>query len=185
MEVLAFLFLFILWAVYAFRIKIKVLYIIVVTFLTMALFCICHSLLMAFKDLDFSLEWLGINFLFPIIIMVFPIMFSVIIFKTLLKKYVVFKNAVLRLSIQSLAIFFIIQAGLFCWAILDMEFLDFDYEYTLPKILKAYRFYLDFVAVSFLVPVSIIYLDSWYEKRWGGNKSAVIPVDKSDAGNKS
>jgi len=178
MEVLVFLFLFILGAVYAFRIKIKVLYIIFVTFLTMALFCICHSLLMAFKDLDFSLEWLGYNFLFPVIIMVFPIMFSVIIFKTLLKRYIVFKNAVLRISIQSLAIFFIIQAGLFCWAILDMEFLDFDYEYTLPNILKAYRFYLDFVAVSFLIPAFIIYLDTWYEKRWGSNKNTIIPVEE-------
>lgn len=186
MEILVFLFLMILLIIYLLRLKIKVLYIITITFLTTAFFGICHSLFMAFKDLDFSLDWLGYNFLFNSVITVLPIMVSVIIFKSLLKRYILFKNAPLRFSIQFLAIFFFIQCGFFCWALLDMQFYDLNYEYTLPNILNAYRSnYLDLLPASFLIPVAIIYLDNWYEKRWRHNKNVVITVEENGPENKS
>jgi len=186
MQLLVFIFLILLFGAFLWRKKFDVLYIITITFLTIGVCCFCHSLFMAFKDLDFSMEWLTISLGFAFIILVVPVLFSVIIFKYFLKKYIGFKNSILCFSIRFLVTFFIIQASFFCWAILDMQFFDFNYEYTLPNILNAYRSnYLDFMPASFLIPASIMYLDNWYEKRRGSNKKAAVPVEASDPENKS
>ena len=141
---------------------------------------------MAFKDFDFSGEWLGYNSFFTFIVTVFPIMISVIIFKYVLKKYIVLKNFILRFSIQFLVLLFIIHSCFVCWAITDMQFFDFNYEYTFPNILNAYKSnYLVFVPISFLIPVSIIYFDSIFERRLIRNKQAALVAGEGELQNKS
>jgi len=186
MKILVLVCLIILFGTYAWRKKTALMYIIVITLLSTLFVCFCHSLFMAVMDFDFSGEWLGYNFFFTFIVTVFPIMISVIIFKSVLKKYIVLKNLILRFSIQFLVLLFIIQSSFVCWAITDMQFFDFNYEYTLPNILNAYKSnYLIFVPISFLIPVSIIYFDSMYEKRLIRNKKAALQVGEGELKNKS
>ena len=121
---------------------------------------------MILKDFEWGIESFSYSLGFTFIIFVFPVLFSVIVFKYLLKNYIQFKKVAFTFLIQFLLLFLIIQASLICWAIFDMQFLDFDYEYTFQNILKAYKEnYLDFAPVSFLIPFSIIYFDYRYHNR--------------------
>jgi len=179
MQLLVFISLILFFGAFLWRKRIDGLYVVILTFFSTIFFCTFHTLLMAFKDVDFSIEWLEYNFLFPAVIFIFPITISVIVFRYLIKKYIIFKHRFLQLSIQFLGIFFIVQACLACWAISDMQFLDFNYEFTYFNVLHAYRYYLDFMPASFLIPASIIYLDSWYEKRRKSKANIVVAAEEN------
>jgi len=154
------------------RKRTAVMYILYISFFVVVFTCICQAILIILQDFKWGIESFQDNLGFTFAIFVFPVLFSVIIFNYLLKKYILFKNSALNISLRFLFLFFIIQSALICWALLDLQFFDFDYEYTYQNILKAYKEnYLDFLPVSFLIPVPILYLDRRYHNR----NNAVIP----------
>ena len=166
MEIIVFPFLIMLFAVYAWGKKDALVYVSTITFFTILFICILQTIIMSIRDLDFSIEWLGYTFFYTFIILACPILFSVIIFKYFYKRYFLFKNIAIKSSAGFLFLFFIIQGCLICWTILDMQFLDFDYEYTFDNIAKTYKSnYLDFLPISLLIPFWIIYLDKRYDRR--------------------
>ena len=136
--------------------------------------CCCQSIFRAFVDFDFSNEWpqwVGYNFGYTFIILVVPVFSAVIIFKYLLKKITASKKLSFQFVIQFIVTACLLQGAYCCWAILDLQFYDFNYEFTFKNILQAYKNnYLQYLPVTAVVPLILFYSDKWYQYRFEKNR---------------
>jgi hypothetical protein len=70
---------------------------------------------------------------------------------------------------MSIISFLLIQGNLICWAILDLQFRDYNYELKFRNIFDQYKeTYLAFFPISIIIPCLILFIDSRYPTKKPG-----------------
>jgi hypothetical protein len=145
------------------KFKLRLRYIIIISFLTILVACFCNYVVSLLVSSDFSLEGMKYDLLMALIILGFPILVTIIIFKMLILKFSIPRNKLLKGFLQILCMFILLQSALLCWTLLDMQFFDFNYTYTTENIINAYKsHYLAFLPTTVLVPIFILFLNGKY-----------------------
>jgi len=145
------------------KFKLRLRYITIISLLTIIVACFCNYIVSLLASWDFSLDEMKYSLLMTFIILAFPILVTIIVFKMLILKLTIPRNKFLKGFLQILCMFILLQSALLCWTLLDMQFFDFNYTYTAKNIVNAYKsFYLAFLPTTVLVSIFILFLNDKY-----------------------
>jgi hypothetical protein len=140
--------------------KLRLRYIIIISFFTILAACFCNYVISILASSDFSLDAMKYSLLTALIILAFPILATIVVFKMLILKFTIPRNKFLKGFLQILCMFILLQSALLCWTLLDMQFFDFNYTYTAENIFNAYEsLYLAFLPTTVLVSLFIVFLN--------------------------